>query len=156
MRFEPKTEEQIETEGLLAEGDYDFGVMTAEDKKSKKGSDMIALKLCVFSRDGDRHVYDYLVPQMAFKLRHFCESTGLLAKYDRGEVAAEDCLRKNGICRIEIEPAKNGYPAKNTVADYVVKQRDIQRPEPAKPMAPVPVPAPASQPARTPDDDVPF
>jgi hypothetical protein len=150
MRFEPKTEDQLKAETLLPDGDYDFEVMDAQDTTSKKGNDMIAVKLRVFTNNGERHIYDYLMPSMGFKLRHFCESTGLLSKYDAGTLEAAHCIRREGIASIEQEAGNNGYGPKNKVVDYVVKQKDIKRPtEPAVRQAPPP-------PADVADVDVPF
>jgi hypothetical protein len=43
VKITPKTEEQIKMERLLPAGDYPFQVLSAEDKRSKNGNDMIAL-----------------------------------------------------------------------------------------------------------------
>ena len=147
MRFQPRTEDELKAETLLPEGDYDFEVMEAADTTSKKGNDMIKVKLRVFTNNGERHVYDYLMPSMGFKLRHFCESTGLLSKYDNGTLGAADCANRTGIASIDIEEGKDGYGPKNKVTDYVVKQKDIKRA------------APVQQPAATKtvaEDDIPY
>ena len=157
MRFEPKSEDQLKAETMLPDGDYDFQVMEAQDAVSKQGNDMIKVKLRVFTSNGERHLYDYLMPSMGFKLRHFCESTGLLSRYDAGTLEAGHCLRREGIASIEQEAGKNGYPPKNRVADYVVKQKDIKR-APAMP-APVAAPVAPATPASSnlpAEDDVPF
>ena len=126
MRFEPKTRQQLEDEekkrleeSLLPKGTYDFEVFRAEEAVSKKGNDMIALGLRIFAPDGSvPFVNDWLLEAMAYKLRHFCETTGLLAKYDDGSLCAEDCKHAAGKVQLDIEKAKNNYGPKNVVKDY--------------------------------------
>lgn len=126
MRFEPKTRQQLEDEekkrleeSLLPKGTYDFEVFRAEDTVSKKGNDMIALGLRIYAPDGSTpFVSDWLLEAMAYKLRHFCETTGLIAKYDDGTLCAEDCLHAAGKVQIDIEKAKGNYGPKNVVKDY--------------------------------------
>jgi hypothetical protein len=121
MDFTPKTEEEISEAGLLPKGEYPFEVIKAEDKKSKNGNAMIELSLCVFQPDGEtRKVVDYLLSKVAYKLRHFCDSVGLLPQYQGGTLQAEDCVGRTGNCKIEIKPA-DSYPAKNEVKDYITR-----------------------------------
>ena len=127
MRFQPKTEHEIAMANIWPDGDYDFSCVEANDRISKKGSEMIEVKLRVFSSNGNESVvFDFLLEAMAHKLRHFCESTGLLSVYDRGDLTASDCIGRNGICRLGSETGGK-YRPKNVVTDYIVKQRDIQR-----------------------------
>lgn len=161
MRFQSKSEEELQKENLLPEGDYDFEVVEATEKRSKtSGNDMIELRLKVFDNGDTVTVFDYLLEAMGFKLRHFCEATGLLSKYDRGDISAIDCRGRSGICTIKIKEASKGYPASNAVADYVVKAAHVQRPQEQKPAnaGRVAQPAPAGEfPDQLPnDDDVPF
>lgn len=117
MRITPKSQEEIDLEGLLEKGVYDFEVLKAEDKVSKKGNEMIHVKLKVFHEDGFQFVDDWLMEAMSYKLRHFCETANLLDRYESGELAAEDCIGRSGRVKIDIEPAGE-YPAKNVVKDY--------------------------------------
>lgn len=137
MRFEPKTRQQIEDEekkrleeSLLPKGTYDFEVFRAEDKISSKGNDMIAIDIRVFAPDGSMpFVKDWLLEVMAFKLRHFCETTGLIGKYDDGSLCAEDCLRASGKVQLDIEKAKGNYGPKNVVKDYGAGPESDQMPK---------------------------
>jgi hypothetical protein len=125
MKFQPKSESEIINAGLLEEGIYDFNVSYAEDKVSRAGKDMIELKLTVFDKEGkEKIIRDYLLEAMSFKLRHFCEVTGLIEKYNKGEFTADDCLGKSGKVSIKIQkgdvnPNGGFYPDKNSVKDYV-------------------------------------
>ena len=126
--FKPKTEKEIEEEMIFPAGDYDFDVLTAEDTVSKSsGNSMIKIKLGVYVGSQIRRIDDYLLPAMSAKLRHFCDTTGLLSKYEAGTLEAADCLGRAGRVKIAVDPAKEAYPAKNVVKDYVCR--------PAKPLS---------------------
>lgn len=134
MKFDPKSAEELVAETLLPAGTYPFEVIAASDEFSKAGNEMIKLKLSVFGNDGDaHHVFDYLLEKLAFKLRHFAETTGLLKDYEKGELTAFACNEKAGYVKISIEDSP-GYGAKNVVKDYVVPASDA-KPAPAKPAA---------------------
>lgn len=114
------TEADLSKPTLLEEGVYPFEVLGASEEISKAGNEMIKIKINVRGEKGQSaHIYDYLMEKMAFKLRHFCEATGLLAKYEAGTLSELDCEGKQGWVKIKIEPANGKYDAKNSVADYV-------------------------------------
>ena len=119
MRVSPKTEEEIQLENLLPEGNYPFTVAESADETSKTGNEMIHLGLHVHKPDGGiKWVEDYLLDKMAFKLRHFCAEAELLDTYQQGKLCAADCAQKSGYVFIRVEPGKDGYGPKNTVKDY--------------------------------------
>ena len=124
MRFTPRTPEEIQSMTLIAPGTYDFTVVESKEMLSKSGNEMIKLQLKVWDMNGnERSVFDYLLEAMAFKLRHFCEATGLLNKYEEGGFNAEDCLGKSGKVEIIIQegnfkPDGSKYADKNAVKDY--------------------------------------
>jgi hypothetical protein len=125
MKFTPKTKEELQQAGLLPDGVYDFEVVKATDKISKNGNDMLELQLKVWGNDGrEVMVFDYLLEAMAFKLRHFAEETGLIGKYEAGELHDYDCLGKSGKVSLIVKASKisasgNTYPPKNAVKDYI-------------------------------------
>ena len=120
MKFTPMTEAEIVSASLLEAGEYPFEVLAASEEISKAGNEMIRVKLAVFGPNGQQaHVYDYLMEKMAFKLRHFCETTGLIAKYEAGTLGELDCAGKTGRVKLAVEPANGKYDAKNVVKDYV-------------------------------------
>jgi hypothetical protein len=159
MRFEPKSADEIAMDSLLPEGVYPFEVMQATDKISQAGNEMIELKLVVFGDESTPHVFDYLLEKLAYKLRHFAETTGLLAAYEAGELTAEMCLNKEGYCKLAVEK-KAGYDPRNTVKDYVVKDKTAATQDPLTAVpatAPQrPRPQPAQQAADDFDDPLPF
>jgi hypothetical protein len=156
MRFEPKSADEIALDSMLPEGIYPFEVMQATDKISQAGNEMIELKLVVFGDGSTPHVFDYLLEKLAYKLRHFAETTGLLAAYEAGELTAEMCLNRDGYCKLAVEK-KAGYEPRNTVKDYVPRDKaaapDPLTAVPAPPPPPPPrdvrgnTPRPPSQPA---------
>jgi len=161
MRFEPKTEEQVQQGSLLEPGEYDFEVVSAEEKVSAKGNDMIKLRLTVFTADGgQRTIFDYLMDAVPHKVRHFAYATGLNDAYDSGALDANDCMGRAGRCKVRIEKDKAGaYPDRNTIADYLVAE--AKPAAAAKPAAPpikpggIPTrPAPAHK--ELTDADLPF
>ncbi len=136
MKFQPKSEDDLKRESLLAPGTYDFEIIEAKDAVSKKGNDMIALKMRVFSSDqGERTVRDWLMPSMGFKLKHFADTTGLTAAYDAGTLDAENCQGRSGKVILAIEDSEQ-YGPQNKVKDY---EKTKAAAEPA--MTPVAPPA---------------
>lgn len=120
MRTTPKSEKELAEAGLWPAGTYDFEVLTAEDTTSRKGADMIKLKVKIYNDEGQSQtVFDYLLDAMAHKLRHAAEAFGLLDEYEAGGFDAIDCEGKTGKVKIKIEKSE-GYPDKNAIADYIV------------------------------------
>lgn len=125
MDFEPLTEEQIEKERNqpLEAGIYDFDCIECVQKESSKGDPMFAIKIKVYGRDRNQNVYDYLLAsgKMAFKLKHFCDATGLVKQYEKGSLHEFDLLNKSGKVEIVIQAGNEQYPnPKNSVRDYHV------------------------------------
>lgn len=149
LNFKAKTEEQIKKESnfLLEPGDYDFEVLVATEEVSDNGNPMLKLKLGVWRQDGKQQwVFDYLLESFPSKLRHFCDSVGLLSKYESGSLAAHDCNGRSGKCKIEIKKDKKGqYPDKNQVKDYI-----------SRPARPLVQKAEQAQSEAKSDDDIPF
>jgi hypothetical protein len=126
MRFQPKTEEELQAESVLPAGTYDFECIEAADTVSKNNNDMITAKIKVFGPDGGfRLVTDYLMEKMAYKLRHFCESTGLMAAYESGDLMARHCEGRTGKVVLQVDPERKSedgmktFRPKNSVKDYI-------------------------------------
>lgn len=130
MKFQPKTEQELQAEMVMPAGEYDFEVAEATDTVSKRsGNDMLALKLKVYAPGGGfRLVTDYLLEKLAWKLRHFCEATGLIAKYENGTLMARDCEGRSGRAILQVDAERKSddgtktYPPKNSVKDYVPRE----------------------------------
>lgn len=133
MKFEPKTEQEVSN--LLPAGIYDAEINTAEDTTSKSGNEMIKVDLAVFDEKAGKYfIFDYLMEAMAFKLRHAAESCGLLAKYNKGELSADDFIGKTCKVKVKIDDKvasnkKNNtdYLPSNVVADYVVTDKPVKK-----------------------------
>lgn len=123
MKFQPKSKSEIDSDGMLPAGEYDFEIISAEDTISKSsGNEMIKLKVYVFDVEGGkRTIFDYLMPSVAFKLRHAAEACGLEDEYESGSLEALDFEGKTGRCKVNIQKDKSGqYPDRNGIADYIV------------------------------------
>lgn len=149
MRFEPKTEAQLKAEFLLPAGEYDFTVMEAEEKQSKAGNDMIALKLFVYTPDGgERTIRDWIMAG-SIKLRQFCVATGLDHLYEQGVLTDQDCVGRSGRASVVIEEDKTGqYGPQNKVKVYLVAKAATKPTFKAA--------APATTPAAAETEDTPF
>lgn len=125
MKFTPRSDEELSK--AFPKGEYPFEVVGAVDKTSKSGNDMIELNLAIYHPNGKQaRVFDYLLEVMEFKLKHFCQAVGLLHLYEKGTFGADDAFGRSGKCIIDIQPAKDGYPEKNIVKDYVKLPEDKQ------------------------------
>lgn len=121
MRVTPKTEKEIALQNLLPKGWYPMTIGEAEEKKSKKGNEMIVLNVKVYKEEGFIFVKDYLMDTEfgAGKLRHCAETCGLLLAYESGELNAEDMQHCEGFVKIGVEKSKDDqYPDKNKIIEY--------------------------------------
>jgi hypothetical protein len=122
MNVTPMNENDLPRK-LIEKGDYEVEVLDAEDKISTSNNEMIALKIAIWVGDKIRcHIYDYLLDKIPAKLRHACDSFGLLDKYQSGNLCATDFLGRTGKAKIGIKIDKNGqYPDKNIIVDYCIR-----------------------------------
>lgn len=133
MKVDPVTESAAHAQANAFEpwpkGEVDFECVSAVDGVSKNGNDMTELEHFIFNKSGQRRrVKDWLVNSegVAYKVRHFAASVGMLAQYEKGELPAIDLPGKTGRLTIGIERGKpdgkgGKYPDRNVVQDYVPK-----------------------------------
>jgi hypothetical protein len=115
--FQPKSEEEVLN--LLKPGTYNFLIKQAENAVSKKGNSMIKLTVVVYDEQArERYITDYLMEAMLYKVKHFCDATGLEDKYKQGKFDAMDCINRTGKCKVRIEES-DGYAPKNSIQDYI-------------------------------------
>lgn len=128
MKFAPKSEEELLVSGLYPDGIYDYEILTAEERTSKKGNDMIKLEVRVFNHEAGNAITvdDYLVdvPSMEFKIRHAAESCGLLDQYSTGFIQASDFVGRCGKLRLgqqegALKDEGTRYRSRNVVEDYI-------------------------------------
>lgn len=124
MRFEPLSEEQLQTAMLLPDGSYDYSVFKSEEKTSQAGNEYISLQLCVYDANGkENFVYTNLA--LIKLLKHFCDVNNMQDAYQSGNVEADHCQNKSSgkvVIGVEGEkpnPRGGMYKAKNIVLDYV-------------------------------------
>jgi len=127
MNYTPKTEEELAEDALLPDGTYDFQVIETDDRPSKKGNDMITLKLCVFDADGSqRHIFDYIAFGNNFgerKFRRAANACGLLETYNSGKLTAADFYGNSGKLLLKQRKGTPDFPfPKNIVADYLPRE----------------------------------
>lgn len=136
--FNPLTDAEIDAMNLMSKGEYSFEVIKSSRKTSKSGNPMAELQLRVWDDKGVEHyVYDYLVFSNINlnirKVKHFCESVGLIEEYKKGSIP-EELDGKSGKVIIDIrdeQPKEGGgfYPKKNIVSDYVIGSPNIPKTE---------------------------
>lgn len=127
MQFNPK-----EVSNPLPNGDYDFEVISAEDRKGKDGGEQIKVQMNFFGPQGRKvMVFEYLTAKAVWKIQQFCDAIGIGDIFDTGKLTARHIKPGvGGRATLSIQSDKTGqYPDKNTVAKYLIGTA-----APAKPM----------------------
>lgn len=140
MNFTPMNEEDLPSGNfLIPKDEYYFEIVEATDKISAKGNEMIELRCAIWK--GEKvvtYLFDYLLDAIPAKLRHCCNSIGILDKYQSGNLSAFDFTNKAGWAKVDIQKDTTGkYEDKNIIKDYVVRTENKIKPQ-------------------QPDDDLPF
>lgn len=136
FNFNPMTEEELNASNLVEEGIYEFEVLRSTREQSRAGNAMAKLNIRYVDKEGRGHtLFDYLVfsdvPLNIRKVKHFCESIGLVEEYKKG-LLPEELGGYRGQFKISIQkgqeipvdklngkPLGSCYPDKNVVEDYV-------------------------------------
>lgn len=157
MQFNSRSREELARESLTPPGEYDFEIISAEETTSKKGNEMIKLKLRVFVENGEIHVYDYLVAGVEYKLANFCDAIGRSDDYDDGEINADNLVGCAGKLKLVIEEAQKDkdtgevkWPAKNAVKTYIAGKKGQEK------MAERRVKTAPTAAVKTDDEEIPF
>lgn len=156
MRVTPLSEKEADEQSsnLWEIGDYEFQVKSAVEKESAKGNDMFALEVWIFDQDSNKKMlFDYLVnsEKAAWKIRYFAAACGLLREYEKGTLTENEMVDRTGRCTVGVQPAKDGYPAKNVIRGYI-KQSGSQAAAAPAPKARALAPAGGGDI----DDEIPF
>lgn len=119
----------------LNDGEYDAMIKFATRSISKIGNVMGDLSVSVFDKEGNTHdLRDFLVftPKMLWKVKHFCDSSGLEKEYIEERFTPE--MAQGKFVRVRVarqfgneipEDKLNGkapgarYPDKNVIEDYI-------------------------------------
>lgn len=140
MQFQPKTEKEIQEMMLWPRGEYDFEVIKSEraisgPNSKTPGTHFIKLTLRLFNETGGSRIQNAILhPAMEAQLRHFCEETGIIAKYEAGTLEAHDCEGLSGKLQLKQKDAEGNFPAKNEVQDFGPK-RTTKKDKPVEPVA---------------------
>lgn len=127
MQYSRMTEEQDKARNAWPKGDYPFIVKVVEDKPTKSGDNMMLVVDLELHRDdgATKKLRDWIVydlDSMAWKLRHFAATLGLLEQYDANMLTPGDVLEKHGVVRISTTEFTNNdgeVTLQNVVKDYV-------------------------------------
>jgi hypothetical protein len=151
MRFQSKTEQQIDSEELTPEGWHEAEVTSAEEKTSKTGNPMIEIRLKVYTPNGERTMRDWMLPTFPRKLKHFCDAAGLESEYTLGCVEANHCTGKVVMVEVKHTEGKGEYAGRTNANanDY----KKVERVSAAR-SKPAPKPMPAN--VEISPDDIPF
>lgn len=111
MKFEPKTEEEVQSFGVL-EGIYDFEILTAREYVSDKGNETFELGLKVFDSEGQPlSKKAWVTPAFAKTFKHLHDACGMVDKYLAGTTVADDFIGKTG----KVKFAKRKYTNKDGI-----------------------------------------
>lgn len=144
MQITPKDESELSS-GFepLPTGVYPFTVLESAVQISKSaknaGREMVKLKISVHGDGRDKHVYDYFADWFSeWKLKHFCDTTGLVESYAAGSIHPEDdnYQGRGGYVKLGIEVNKDTGEEHNIVVDYIVKEEKPVAKPTAKPTRP--------------------
>lgn len=124
MKFEPKSETEVNTRKLWPAGEYDFEIVKGENTISKAGNDMIKIVLKIMDPNGEYILLsDYLLSDeaMAFKLRHCCAAIGIIGKYESGDLDGGDFVTGTGRLKLKVRKSTDPkYPDdQNQIQDYL-------------------------------------
>lgn len=96
MKFDPKTEEEVSSFGIL-EGIFDFEITTAREYVSDKGNETFELGLTVYDAEGKPlSKKAWVTPAFAKTFKHLHDACGLDDKYKAGTTVADDFIGKTG------------------------------------------------------------
>src|SRR5579862_980126 len=127
FKFAPKPESEVNKRfEILANGRYPFTVLesgiVASKSEKNSGRLMVKVNLVVHGPAFDTRIYDYFADWFSeWKLKHFCETTGMAKQYVAGEVDPSEnaWLDKTGFVKIGSEPDKKTGDPRNVVVDYM-------------------------------------
>jgi hypothetical protein len=126
MDFKPMSDSEIREMNLLPPGRYHGTVSRADHKNSNTGNDYFNLKIRARNIETNKvgTIFDALLfeGKMFYKLKHFCEATGMMDKYNSGKLYPQDCDGKEFEFDLIHRIDKNGE-LKNSVKDYIVPKK---------------------------------
>jgi hypothetical protein len=153
MSYTPETEEQLQKEGLLPDGIYDFQIIETEEGVSKKtGNKMFIFKHNVYAEDGSARIIKKWITfgnNFGERLfRHAADTCGILEKYTAGTLTHTDFLHKSGKCEVG-QRQDDKLTWWNEIKEYIQKGTELVTAAEKKAK-------PAAKPAADLNDEIPF
>ena len=155
MKFTPKSEKELAEMNLLPNGWYPFRIISAEEKQSKAGNDMLVLKTQAYHGNASSFIDDYIVANdfNLRKIRRLAVMCDALDKYEAGGITPDDVQDREGYARIGIQKSKDAqFADKNVIWDFA-KEAPVDS---KTPVAPKPAPGSTSTASLADSDDIPF
>lgn len=134
MKFDPDAkineENSSKEREVLKPGEYSFMVVEAEEKESKQGNQMLALKLKVYGEGTDDvNVWDYITAKMTWKLKQICLAIGMEEEFRSGDISPQQFVNRPGALFLDVETSEK-YGSQNKVKKYVPLPKKEEAPEP--------------------------
>jgi hypothetical protein len=113
---------------VLPEGDYSFNVLDAKERTSKKGTDMIEVKLGISSSRGKTVVFDNL---MSWNIADYITATGGTVTYGaESNIEAYEMPGQSGRLHLIVETWQGDD--RNKVGKYLPSTKETKAPEKPK------------------------
>ena len=127
---------------LLADGDGDFEVISAEEGFSQAGLPMTTVKIKVWDKNGlEGIIYERLTEKNIYRGRALLRAGGLEVPHNEDiEIGEKTYPGRKGRCHIVVKEASGGYDASNQIKTYYAASQTEK----------------ATSEAADPNDDVPF
>lgn len=124
MKITPKTDKEISEKGLVPEGFYNYEVVKEEFGHSQTGNARVNLTLRVVHDDKEKLIWDSLSDWRDKTTKEFCNTQGLSAQYEAGEIPDFGYKGKFGKLHVVAKSEyidKNGklWKARNEVTQYL-------------------------------------
>ena len=145
FKYNPKDAVQC-----LVEGDYPATITGAEEKTSKTDKPMLVITFKVYSNQSayaqrEVELKEYIVPEMAWKLKRIARAIGAEAAFLKGEFFAADYVGRNLTLTLIVEETAD-YGDQNRVKAY----------KPMISMVPQAPPTFQADPSQMKDETIPF
>lgn len=122
--------------GCLEKGTYDAELTSVEEKKSKSGSDMLAIVWTVPFNGKDYAVKDYIVASNLFKLKNIAQAWGMFREFEERQFDLAEHIHRSISIRLDVD-SNPIYGDKNSIVGYAAASGPVmtQQAPPAPPDA---------------------
>lgn len=131
MKFNPKSEKEIQESFLLPDGNYNASVILAADVDNnnnklltKNGNEKIDLVISVYPENSSPKNIKFSLTEAYLRLfKHFCDSAGLSEEYNSGNIIPSDIVNKSKNFMVKI--GKRSYTNKNNEEIWINNIEDF-------------------------------